>query len=465
MTGYPKPPMAPLFGNRAVCETHPMASDDISREFPIEAADVTNARVLLYAMNYAPELTGCGRYTGEMGAELVQRGAIVTVVTTPPHYPGWRVQTGHVNRYSNETLAGQRIIRCPTYLRDAMGGIHRMIAPVAFSLTSLPVIMWQLLFRRQDMLICVEPTLFAMPAALLAARLRGTPTLLHVQDLEVDAAFEVGHLRPPIWLKRVAYAFERCILRGFDSVVTISEGMRMRLVAKGLDPARVMLIRNWVDLDHIRPLDAPLSYRAMIDVPEDRFVILYSGNLGPKQGLDTLGRAAARMAAEAQETGTDVLLVIAGDGPERDRLMHDYGHLPNIAFRPLQPEAHLGAFLNMADAHVIPQLAGATDFALPSKLAGILASGRSLIVMAEPTQEIARFVGDSAIVIPPEDDARLVDAIRSVQAADPPQRRAARLRLAATLSRGGAFDRLTGIIGHLLGRRTSATPGSPHVAG
>lgn len=442
-----------------------MSSDNVSYESPIAAADVTNARVLLYAMNYAPELTGCGRYTGEMGAELVRRGAIVTVVTTPPHYPGWRVQVDHTNRYSSKTLAGARIIRCPAYLRNAMGGIHRMIAPFAFALTSLPVIMWQLLARRQDMLICVEPTLFAAPAALLAARLRGTPALLYVQDLEVDAAFEVGHLRPPAWLKRFAYALERGILRGFNTVVTISESMRVRLVSKGLDPTRVMLIRNWVDLDHIRPLEAPLSYRAVIDVPEDRFVVLYSGNLGHKQGLDTLGRAAARIAAEPPKTGPDVLFVIAGDGPERDRLMGDYGHLPNVLFRPLQPEAQLGAFLNMADVHVIPQLAGATDFALPSKLAGILASGRPLIAMAEPTQEIAQFVGNSAIIISAEDDAKLVNAIQSVQAGDPLQRRAARLRLAATLSRNGAFDRLTGIIGHHLTRSVPAMPGKPHAAG
>jgi colanic acid biosynthesis glycosyl transferase WcaI len=430
----------------------PMASNPDDFEPSIAAADVAHARVLIYAMNYAPELTGCGRYTGEMGEDLARRGATVTVVTTPPHYPGWRVQPGHANRYANQDRAGARIIRCPAYLRDRMGGIHRMIAPIVFALTSMPVVLWQLIAKRQDMLICVEPTLFGAPAAIVAARLRGTPALLHVQDLELDAAFEVGHLRPPSWLKRLAYTFERMVMRSFDVVITISEAMRTRLIAKGLDPARVMLIRNWVDLDHIRPLDDPSHYRTAIDIPADRFVVLYSGNLGPKQGLDTLGRAATLLVDDPA-----ILFVIAGDGPERDRLLRDYGYLPNLVFRPLQPEAQLGAFLNMADVHVIPQLAGATDFALPSKLAGILASGRPLIAMASPTQEIAHFVGDSAIVIPAEDDLRLVEAIRIVRAGDEPTRRAARLGLAATLSRAGAFDLLTRIMSRHLTRRSGGS--------
>lgn len=412
-------------------------------------AGLTGARVLIYAMNYAPELTGCGRYTGEMGEELARRGAIVTVVTTPPHYPGWRVQSGYVNRYVVEERAGIRVIRCPAYLHDRMSGIHRMIAPIAFAISSLPVIVWQLVVRRQDMLICIEPTLFGVPAAITAAQLHGTPALLHVQDLEVDAAFEVGHLRPPAWLRRLAHAVERWVMRRFDVVVTISEGMRTRLARKGLNLDRVALIRNWVDLDRIRPLDAPNGYRIELDVPQDRFVVLYSGNLGPKQGLDTLCRAAMLLVDQAT-----ILFVIVGDGPERERLQRDYGHLPNLVFRPLQPEAKLGAFLNIADVHVIPQLAGATDFALPSKLAGILASGRPLIAMAGPEQEIARFIGDSAIVIPAEDDASLVGAIRAVQAGEEPGCRAARLELAATLSRETAFDRLAQIMNRCLAARS-----------
>ncbi len=431
---------------------HPMADIDIAANAVDVTADVTGARVLMYAMNYAPELTGCGRYTGEMGEELARRGAIVTVVTTPPHYPGWRVQPGYVNRYAVEQRTGARVLRCPAYLRDQMSGIHRMIAPIAFALSSMPVVLWQMLAKRQDMLICIEPTLFGAPAAIAIAWMRGIPAVLHVQDLEVDAAFEVGHLNPPTWLKRLAYAFERGVMRRFDRVITISEVMRARLIAKGLDPARVALIRNWVDLDHIRPLDDPSGYRAVLDVPTDRFIILYSGNIGHKQGLDTLGRAAASLVDDPA-----ILFVIAGDGPERERLVRDYGALPNIVFRPLQPEGQLGAFLNMADVHVIPQRAGETDFALPSKLAGILASGRPLIAMASPTQEIARFVGNSAIVIPAEDDASLVAAILKMRAGDEPERRAGRLQLAAKLSRGAAFDRLIGIMGPLLVRRLQGT--------
>lgn len=162
-------------------------------------------RVIVYCMNYAPEVAGVGHYTGEIAEYLAATGHDVTVITTPPHYPGWSVQGGFANRYSSRREHGITVIRCPLILRRKMGGIWRLIAPLSFALSSAPVALWQILRKRPQVVFCVEPTLFAAPVAQLAARLAGSSTVLHVQDLEVDAAFAVGHLGARTWLKKIGH--------------------------------------------------------------------------------------------------------------------------------------------------------------------------------------------------------------------------------------------------------------------
>ena len=197
-------------------------------DMPVSAqrsATIAGQRVLIYGMNYSPEMAGVGRYTGEIAELLASQAEGVTVVTTPPHYPGWRVQDGFSNSYSSSAEGNIRVLRTPVLLKEKMGGIWRLLAPLSFAVTSAPVVFWQILKRRPATVFCVEPTLFAAPVAQFAAWLVGARTVLHVQDLEVDAAFAVGHLAGFNWLKAVGYGFERMTLRKFDRVVTISNRM------------------------------------------------------------------------------------------------------------------------------------------------------------------------------------------------------------------------------------------------
>jgi len=181
-------------------------------------------------MNYAPEIAGVGRYTGEIAEHIAARGAQVSVITTPAHYPGWRIQESFTNaRYVIESRSGVRVLRCPLILRERMDGVWRLLAPLSFALTSAPVAIWHVMRRRPHIIICVEPTLFVAPVALLLARLVGARALLHVQDLEVDAAFAVGHLAQRRWLKYLGARFERHTLRRFDCIFTISDRMAERL--------------------------------------------------------------------------------------------------------------------------------------------------------------------------------------------------------------------------------------------
>src|ERR1700683_3080394 len=198
------------------------------------AGAAANAKILIHGINYAPELIGVGRYTRDLAEYLVRRGHPVEVITAPPHYPGWWVRPPYrAYMYSSEQLNGVTVRRCPLLLHRSGKGIWRFLAPLTFALTAAPLAAWRILRSRPDVLMCVEPTLFSAPVALLAGKIVGARTVLHVHDLEVDAAFEVGHISGK-WLRKAASTLERMLLRSFDLTVTISGKMGEALARKGV---------------------------------------------------------------------------------------------------------------------------------------------------------------------------------------------------------------------------------------
>jgi colanic acid biosynthesis glycosyl transferase WcaI len=369
------------------------------------AAAEKTRRILIYGINYAPEMLGTGRFTGEIGAYLANNGFDVCVVTAPPHYPGWRVAPRYsALRYASETLAGVQILRCPLLLRTEMRGIWRLLAPLSFAMTSAPIALWKIVTERPGILLCIEPTLFVAPIALLS-RLTGARAILHVQDLEIDAAFAVGHLKGDL-LKTTVLRLESWLLRRFSSVVTISSQMRKRLIAKGIAANRIGLVRNWVDLTKIRPLAGPNVFRAELRLSGADFVVLYAGNIGAKQALGVVLDTARRLAGMAH-----VHFVITGDGPEKQRLMQSSADLPNVHFLPLQPEERLCELLNLANLHVLPQSRGAADLVLPSKLGGMLASGKPVLVTADAGTELFEVLSGTAILVPAGDSVAMAREI------------------------------------------------------
>lgn len=362
-------------------------------------------------MNFSPELTGIGKYSGEMARGLVARGHEVRVVCAPPYYPQWRVHAGHnAHRYRCERAEpGLTVYRCPVWLPSRAGGMQRLLHLVSFAVSSLPVLL-RLWLWRPDVVFAVAPSLASAPAAWTLARASGASAWLHVQDFEVDAAFELGLLRGTR-ARRLALGIEGWWLRRFDRVTTVSACMRSLLRQKGVATERAALLPNWVDLDLIHPVDRSPALRERLGIAPDQIVCLFSGTLNRKQGLDVLVEVARRLTDEA-----NVLLVICGEGELRDGLRHSAADLPNVRFIALQPIHELNALLNMADIHLLPQLRGAADLVMPSKLTGMLASGRPVIAAAMPDSEIAAVVVGRGRVVEPESVAGFVAAIRELSA-------------------------------------------------
>lgn len=362
-------------------------------------------RVLIVGINYTPELTGIGKYSGEMAEYLVAAGHEVRVVTAPPYYPEWRVFDGYSAwRYSRETKKGVYIWRCPIWVPVQPSGLKRLLHLASFALSSFPVMMRQV-FWRPDVIIAIEPPLFCAPAAWVCARLSGARSWLHVQDFEVDAAFELGILRSP-WLRNLVGKMERWLMRRFDRVSSISVNMVRRLIQKKLAAEKTVLFTNWVDTDLIFPETGSDFMREGFGIPSNATVALYSGNMGEKQGLEIVLEAAMRLSADS-----DIQFVLCGDGAARQRLQQKYHDLSNVIWLPLQPLERLNDLLSMANIHLLPQRSGAEDLVMPSKLTGMLASGRPVVATATEDSQIAKVLQECGVVVEPDNVDQFVKAI------------------------------------------------------
>ena len=397
-------------------------------------------RILVHSINYAPELTGIGKFTAEMCDWFAARGHEIRVVTTPPYYPDWKVREGYSAwMWRGETIKGVRVTRCPLWVPAKPSGVKRAVHLLSFALSSLPAMLWQAARFRPDVVCTIKPPMFAEPVGWLAARLSGAVAWTHVQDLEVDAAFDMG-LLPSGGLKKATLAVDNWLLRRFDFATTISLRMQERLWRKGAAHAKTGLYPNWVEAAAIQPQSGPNPYRTELGIAPDRIVALYSGNMGEKQGLDTLIDTARAVADDP-----NIVVVLCGEGAARQRLQDGARGLANVRFLPLQPLERLGDLLNLADVHLLPQRADAADLVMPSKLGGMLATGRPVVAGAHPGTQVAMAVAECGLVVPPDDGAAMAAALR-VLAGDSLQRQrlgaVARQKALAEWDKDGILGRL-----------------------
>lgn len=365
-----------------------------------------------------PELVGIGKFTGEMAMHFSQEGHDVRVVTAPPYYPAWRIGKGYSAwAYKKEIIESERSInvyRCPLWIPRKLSGLKRLIHLASFTVSSLPVMLYHVTWK-PDVVLAVEPPFFCSYQSWLVARLCGATSWLHIQDFEIDAALDLGILKVA-WAKRMIYGVEKWILRRFDRVSTISGRMLERLDTKGVAPVKQFLFANWVDTNQIKPLERESPFRSKLGIRSDEIVALYSGNMGEKQGLETVIEA-----ARSCSRTMPIRFVLCGQGAAYARLRVLAEGLKNIIWMPLQPAERLNDLLNLADIHLLPQRADAADLVMPSKLTGIMASGRPVVATANECTEVWSVVQGHGITVAPGDD-RAFGAAVSALAKDPARR-------------------------------------------
>jgi colanic acid biosynthesis glycosyl transferase WcaI len=145
-------------------------------------------RVLIYGINFKPELTGIGKYSGEMADWLVSKGYEVLVITAPPYYPEWSIKERYANFYSYNTTKNMTVIRCPLYVPQRPTALKRLLHLASFSMSSFIPAVGSVIWK-PDLIIQVVPTMFCSIQTILLSKLIGAKSVVHIQDFDLIVIF------------------------------------------------------------------------------------------------------------------------------------------------------------------------------------------------------------------------------------------------------------------------------------
>ena len=364
-------------------------------------------KILIYGLHFKPDLIGIGKYTGEMTDWLFDRDHKIRVITAPSYYPEWKKKQRILwyKREDNPYLTW----RCPIYVPSQPKGFTRLLHLLSFALTSIPILIKNIIWK-PDFVISIEPPFFITPLTLVYSQLTRSKSILHIQDLEIDAAYSLNILKKGFFYK-IIKKIEKFILNRFDIISTISPAMKMEIIQKGVRKDTVHILPNWADIENIHPTINNKYLRNRLSIKPKQKIILYSGNIGEKQNLKSVINIAEKM----QTNDNKCIFLMVGDGASKKRLV-EYArerNITNIIFLPLQPTEDLGALLTMADIHLVTQDKDISDFVLPSKLTNILSAGGVSIISANPETQLSQLVKKQEIgyLIKPDSESELYNAI------------------------------------------------------
>jgi glycosyltransferase involved in cell wall biosynthesis len=400
-------------------------------------------RLLLVSTNYAPEHAGIGPYATQIAEHWAARGHETHVLTGMPHYPAWRLDVAYAGVLRRTEARGGVLVhrrrhtvpRRQTSLRrglfEASVLVHGLAAPPRMG--------------RPDAVLAQMPSLAGgLLGARIAARHR-VPYIAVVQDLMGAAAAQSG-IRGGSRAAALVERAEEHALRRAALVGVIHETFVDRVSAMGVDPGRIRLVPNW---SHVHGPSVPRERtRSRLGWPPGQTVVLHSGNMGLKQGLDVLVEAARQAPA--------IRFVLMGDGSQREHLVRLGADVANLEFLPPAADDEFPEVLAAADALAVTQRASVLDMSVPSKLTSYFTSGRPVVAAVAARGGTAREVlrSGAGMLVAPEDPGELVAAVRRLAddsaladalGAEGPR------HVAAHLSREAGLARIDALIDEALG--------------
>ena len=364
-------------------------------------------KIIIYGLNFKPELVGIGKYTGELADFLHQKGHEIRVITAPKYYPEWKAKK---NRYYVDKNSCYEIFRCPLFVPKYPNGIKRILHLITFALTSLPILLKNLTWKT-DLIILIAPTLFCCPNIFIFKLLsfKKVLTFLQIQDFELEAAFNLGILKGKL-LKNFFNKIEIILLNSFQKVGAISKSMEKKLNNKGIGKNSTFYFPNWVDLEDIKQKKLKdkytNNYRKKLKISPETIIIQYSGSMNEKQGFTFLLPIIRHFKKQK-----NVFWLFAGEGPSKNAFIDIMSDVPNIEFLSFQKSSELNEWLNTGDIHIIPQNEEVEDLLFPSKCISILGSGNPIVSNANRNTELGKIVEKSGIRVDPKDQLGFINAL------------------------------------------------------
>ncbi len=354
-------------------------------------------RLLVLNQYYWPGIEATAQLLTDL-CEALAQNAEVTVITGVLH--------GHEDEPRQLVRGGVRIVRVPSTSFER----SRLLARASNYVTYLTnALVRGLRGQRPDVVLCMtDPPIVADVALVVAKRYR-VPLVVVSQDVFPEIAVQLKRLENPVAM-RLLRALVSLYLRRADRIVAIGDTMRRRLEEKGAPPERVRVIPNWIDTSRLEPHDR-VNWWAEKRGVKDKFVVMHSGNVGHAQDLDSLVRAATFL-----RDLDDLAIFVIGTGARHAELvaLAELLEVDQVEFLYYQARDVLPLSLSAADVHVVGLAPGLAGYVVPSRLYGILAVARPVIVAADAESETAQVVREAGcgIVVPPGRPELLARAIR-----------------------------------------------------
>lgn len=354
-------------------------------------------RILVLNQYYKPGVEATANLLADL-CESLAADFDVTVVTGR--------LLGHAGLPSDEQQGGVRVLRARSTAYDRTQLRHRIVNYVTYLGDTF---VRASALERPDLVICMTDPPVVGDVALAVARRHRAPLLVISEDVFPEIATELGRLTNPV-LVGVLQRLVGYYLKRANHVVAIGERMRARLMAKGASPGRITVIPNWVDTSAIVPGSRDTEWSREQELV-DKFTVMHSGNVGHAQNLDNLVRATTLL----RDLG-DLAVPIVGFGARHAEIRELAERLEadKLMFLPYQPREVLPQSLGAAHLHYVGLAKGLSGFVVPSRVYGILAAGRPVIVAADPDSETACLVEEAAcgLTLPPDRPDLLAGAIR-----------------------------------------------------
>jgi colanic acid biosynthesis glycosyl transferase WcaI len=346
-------------------------------------------RILVLSIYYPPEPGANARIVSELAREWSRLGHEVTVLTDIPHYPDDKVPPEYQDgQRREETIDGVRVIRCPLVIRDRASTMGRLLNNISFAFSAF------LRSRRAgkaDVIYVYSPPIFLILGAWLMRVFKRAPVVFNVQDIYPDVAIAHGFLTNPLLVRGFKW-FERWTYKRATRVTVISEGFRRNLLAKGVPDRKIDIIPNCVDADQFTPGPRDNDFRRT-HAPNGEFMVLYGGNLGHAQGLETVIEAARLLEGKRD----DIKFVVVGDGVEGEKLraLHKKYGLKNLHFVGPVPRETMPSIVDAADACLVILRAQKSRIWIQSKTYEIMAAGKPIIASIDSDGDNWRLVAES----------------------------------------------------------------------
>jgi colanic acid biosynthesis glycosyl transferase WcaI len=357
------------------------------------------SQVLFVTQYYRPELIGSAPFSADLAEWLAASGRQVTVLTGLPHYPAADIFPDYrQGRSMREMFNGVAVERLGAWIPRSRSTAARMCGEAWFLMYGLFALATGRI-SRHAVVLSLCPSILSVALGAMA-RLRDGRSVAIVHDIQSGLARGLGMVGRG-WLARLMQSCERIVLNRADLVVVLSAEMADELRRIGVTtPVEVVPI--WVDTDQIRPIPARGGGGT---------TVLYSGNLGRKQGLGQV----IDMAEVLQVRRPDIEIVLRGNGNQAGPIREEIASrgLQNVRLAELLAEKGLNEGLAAGDIHLVPQAPDAASFAVPSKAFNIMAAGRPFVATAHPDSLLWRLCQRSGafLCVPPNDPGAFADAV------------------------------------------------------